>query len=39
MIYTTGDTHGEVSRFEEIHAQHRLPDKDIIRWIPVMRLP
>lgn len=28
MIYITGDTHGEVSRFEEVHEQYRLTDKD-----------
>ena len=28
MIYITGDTHGEVSRFEEIHERYGLTDKD-----------
>ena len=28
MIYITGDTHGDVYRFEEIHEQYRLTDKD-----------
>lgn len=28
MIYITGDTHGEVSRFEKIREQYRLTDKD-----------
>ena len=30
MIYITGDTHGEVSRFEEIHEQYRLTEKDML---------
>ena len=30
MIYITGDTHGEVSRFEEIHEQYGLTDKDTL---------
>ena len=28
MIYITGDTHGEASRFEEIHEQYRLTEND-----------
>lgn len=28
MIYITGDTHGEVSRFEEIHKRYRLTESD-----------
>ena len=30
MIYITGDTHGEVSRFEEIHEQYRLSEGDML---------
>ena len=30
MIYITGNTHGEVSRFEEIHEQYGLTDKDTL---------
>lgn len=28
MIYITGDTHGEVSRFEEIHKLYKLTEND-----------
>ena len=30
MIYITGDTHGEVSRFEEIHEQYKLTENDML---------
>ncbi len=30
MIYVTGDTHGEVSRFEKIHEQYRLTENDAL---------
>lgn len=30
MIYITGDTHGEVSRFQEIQEQYRLNENDML---------
>lgn len=30
VIYVTGDTHGEVSRFETIHEQYRLTENDAL---------
>ncbi len=30
MIYVTGDTHGEVSRFEKIHEQYWLTENDAL---------
>ena len=30
MIYITGDTHGEVSRFSELHTQYQLTEEDTL---------